>query len=74
MQDFASGYTFGQLLYSFNLQPDFEHFDPKRTPDAMINNFTRLQVGHTVLPYALVVLQHVCKLIHPATRTIQHCC
>lgn len=35
---------FGQLFSKLNLQPDVEHFDPKRMPDAMINNYTRLQV------------------------------
>lgn len=43
-QDFASGYLFGQLLNKYNLQPDVEHFDTKRMPDSMINNYTRLQV------------------------------
>jgi hypothetical protein len=46
-QDFSTGYMFGQLFYSFNLQPDFEQFEPKRTPDGMINNFSRLQVWCT---------------------------
>ncbi|GIL73035.1 hypothetical protein Vretimale_4669 [Volvox reticuliferus] len=41
--DFASGYLFGQLLNKYNLQPDVDHFDPKRMPDSMINNYTRLQ-------------------------------
>ncbi|EFJ52136.1 hypothetical protein VOLCADRAFT_103155 [Volvox carteri f. nagariensis] len=42
-RDFASGYLFGQLLNKYNLQPDLDHFDPKRMPDSMINNYTRLQ-------------------------------
>lgn len=43
-QDFASGYKFGQLLHFFQLQPDFDNFQATRSPDAMINNYTRLQV------------------------------
>lgn len=43
MQGFASGYAFGEVLYRCNLQPDFEHFDPSDHPDAMLNNFSRLQ-------------------------------
>ncbi|GFR40940.1 hypothetical protein Agub_g1600 [Astrephomene gubernaculifera] len=42
-RDFASGYLFGQLFSKYNLQPDAEHFDAKRMPDSMINNYTRLQ-------------------------------
>ncbi|GLC51118.1 hypothetical protein PLESTB_000467700 [Pleodorina starrii] len=42
-RDFASGYLFGQLLNKYNLQPDVEHFDSKRMPDSIINNYTRLQ-------------------------------
>ncbi|KAG2448325.1 hypothetical protein HYH02_006909 [Chlamydomonas schloesseri] len=42
-QDFASGYLFAQLFSKYNLQPDLDHFDTKRMPDAMINNYTRLQ-------------------------------
>ena len=41
---FSSGYAFGELLHHFNLQPDFESFDDSGTPDAKINNFTRLQL------------------------------
>ena len=40
---FASGYAFGELLGKFNLQNDFKHFEDGDSPDAMINNFTRLQ-------------------------------
>ena len=31
------------MLHRCNLQPDFEHFDPSDHPDAMLNNFSRLQ-------------------------------
>lgn len=44
VQDFSNGYMFGQLFHSFNMQPDFAKFEAKKLPDAMINNFTRLQV------------------------------
>lgn len=43
MQDFASGYALGELLSRYNLQPDFAKFDASGTPNAAINNFTRLQ-------------------------------
>jgi hypothetical protein len=46
-QSFASGFLFGELLARCNLQPDFAHFLDKNTPDARINNFTRLQVIHS---------------------------
>ncbi|KXZ56759.1 hypothetical protein GPECTOR_1g684 [Gonium pectorale] len=42
-RDFASGYLFGQLFSKYNLQPDVEQFDGRGMPDAMINNYTRLQ-------------------------------
>ena len=42
-QGLATGYVLGELLSRLNLQPDFEHFDASGTPDAMINNYTRLQ-------------------------------
>ena len=42
MQALASGYALGELLHRLNLQPDFAKFDSTGTPDAMINNFTRL--------------------------------
>jgi hypothetical protein len=41
---FASGFLFGEILARCNLQPDFSKFVNKNTPDARINNFTRLQV------------------------------
>lgn len=43
VQALASGYVLGELLSRLHLQPDFELFDASGTPDAMINNFTRLQ-------------------------------
>eukprot|EP00892_Ulva_mutabilis_P002598 jgi/Ulvmu1/12339/UM089_0023.1 len=42
-EDLASGYNLGKILNKLNLQPDFDQFDESGTPDAMINNFTRLQ-------------------------------
>mmetsp|Transcript_23743 Transcript_23743/g.58199 ORF Transcript_23743/g.58199 Transcript_23743/m.58199 type:complete len:773 (+) Transcript_23743:84-2402(+) len=42
-ESFASGFLFGELLARCNLQPDFAKFVDKHTPDARINNFTRLQ-------------------------------
>ncbi|KAG2499886.1 hypothetical protein HYH03_002175 [Edaphochlamys debaryana] len=48
-QDFASGFLFGQLFSKYNLQPDVERFDSRKMPDAMINNFTRLQPTFTKL-------------------------
>ena len=41
---FASGFLFGEILARCNVQPDFAKFVNKNTPDARINNFTRLQV------------------------------
>ena len=43
LQELASGYKLGKILSNLNLQPDFDQFDATGTPDAMINNFTRLQ-------------------------------
>ena len=43
-QSFASGFLFGEVMARCNLQPDFGKFVDKNTPDARINNFTRLQV------------------------------
>jgi hypothetical protein len=45
LQDFANGYLWGQLFSHFNMQPDFDRFENKRTPDAMVCNYTRLQVS-----------------------------
>jgi hypothetical protein len=42
-RDFASGFLFGEVLARCNLQGDFGKFVNKNTPDARINNFTRLQ-------------------------------
>ena len=43
-QDFANGCLFGQLLHHYGMQPDFDKFVDTRHPDAMVNNYTRLQV------------------------------
>lgn len=43
LQELSSGYKLGLILSKLNLQPDFEQFDASGTPDALINNFTRLQ-------------------------------
>ena len=53
LQSFASGFLFGEVLARCNLQPDFEQFADKNTPDARINNFTRLQVRATTSRLAL---------------------
>lgn len=45
LQDFASGFAFGQVMQTYGVQPDFERFEYKRTPDAMVNNYTRLQAS-----------------------------
>ena len=50
---FASGYAFGELLSKFNLQNDFKHFEDSDNPDAMINNFTRLQLTFSKLKIKL---------------------
>lgn len=44
MQHFANGYWLGEMLSKLNLQPDFDHFEDRRTPDAMLKNYARLQV------------------------------
>ncbi|KAG1668074.1 hypothetical protein FOA52_010484 [Chlamydomonas sp. UWO 241] len=45
-QDFASGFMFGQVMQKYGMQPDFEKFEGgQRTPDAMVNNYTRLQAS-----------------------------
>ena len=43
VQEFSTGYKLGQVLAKLNLQPDFDMFQQKPSPEAMINNFTRLQ-------------------------------
>jgi hypothetical protein len=43
LQELASGYKLGSVLSNLNLQPDFGEFDEQHSPDAMINNFTRVQ-------------------------------
>ena len=48
-QDFANGCAFGQLLHHHGMQPDFDKFVDTRHPDAMVNNFTRLQVWYALL-------------------------
>ncbi|MEW5317265.1 MAG: hypothetical protein WDW38_008576 [Sanguina aurantia] len=48
-KEFASGYEFGRVFAAFNMQPDFNKFVSARFPDAMINNFTRLQPTFTKL-------------------------
>jgi hypothetical protein len=42
VQGLASGYALGEILSKLDLQPNFDKFDRSGTPDAMINNFTRL--------------------------------
>ena len=44
MQHFANGYWLGEMLSKLNLQPDFDRFEDRRTPDAMLKNYARLQV------------------------------
>ena len=44
MQHFANGFWLGEMLSKLNLQPDFDRFEDRRTPDAMLKNFARLQV------------------------------
>lgn len=44
-QELASGYTLGRVMALLNMQPDFDKFDASGTPDARINNFTRLQAS-----------------------------
>jgi hypothetical protein len=41
--DFRDGYLLGELLFKFNQQPDFSSFLTSQTPDARINNFSRLE-------------------------------
>ncbi len=43
-QDFANGFLWGQLLGALHMQPDADKFENRNTPDAMIGNYTRLQV------------------------------
>lgn len=42
-EDFASGYLFGELLYKFNQQPDFEEFSTKNATSHYVMNFERLE-------------------------------
>eukprot|EP00891_Asterochloris_glomerata_P006276 jgi/Astpho2/6276/Aster-x1364 len=49
MQHFANGYWLGEMLSKLDLQPDFDHFEDRRTPDAMLKNYARLQPTFTKL-------------------------
>jgi molybdopterin-guanine dinucleotide biosynthesis protein len=40
--DFSNGYLFGELLYKYNQQPDFEMFADKHSRNYRLNNFSRL--------------------------------
>ena len=42
-EDFASGYLFGELLYKFNQQSDFEHFSTKNATSHFVMNFEKLE-------------------------------
>mmetsp|Transcript_7745 Transcript_7745/g.17947 ORF Transcript_7745/g.17947 Transcript_7745/m.17947 type:complete len:1887 (-) Transcript_7745:58-5718(-) len=42
-EDFANGYLFGELLAKYGVLKDFDKFVNRSTPEAKINNFTRLQ-------------------------------
>mmetsp|Transcript_35241 Transcript_35241/g.78424 ORF Transcript_35241/g.78424 Transcript_35241/m.78424 type:complete len:1824 (+) Transcript_35241:146-5617(+) len=42
-KDFANGYLLGQLFHQHGMLPDFDKFEDNRTPDSMVNNYTRLQ-------------------------------
>ena len=53
MQHFANGYWLGEMLSKLNLQPDFDHFEDRRTPDAMLKNYARLQVCGAALHMCL---------------------
>lgn len=62
---------FGQLLEHYSMQPDFDKFDVKRTPDAMINNFTRLQArAKHVLPEHVAATTHGTALTPGPSRTV----
>lgn len=41
-EDFSNGYLFGELLYKFNQQPDFDMFVDRDNRNNRLNNFTRL--------------------------------
>ena len=43
-QNFANGFKFGELLHKCGFQEDFQNFNNSHTPQAMINNYGRLQV------------------------------
>ena len=49
MQGMASGYVLGEILSKLNMQPDFNEFVKSDSPEALINNFTRLQPSLTKL-------------------------
>jgi hypothetical protein len=88
VQDFANGFLWGRLFSHFQLQPDFDKFDDKRTPDAMVNNFTRLQVcglggsSSTTTSWSRVRVMHAisCRIRttekadtdHMATQSLLH--
>ncbi|KAL6765964.1 protein associated with central pair microtubule complex [Haematococcus lacustris] len=42
-RDFASGYLWALLFQRFGMQPSVDKFEDRRMPDAMVNNYTRLQ-------------------------------
>lgn len=41
-EDFSNGYLFGELLYKFNQQPDFDMFVDRDNRNNRLSNFTRL--------------------------------
>ncbi|XP_060739430.1 sperm flagellar protein 2 [Tachysurus vachellii] len=42
-KDFSNGYLLGEVLYKHQLQEDFHQFSRHSTPNAKLNNFTRLE-------------------------------
>lgn len=67
-QDFANGVYFGQLLHHYGMQPDFDKFVDTRHPDAMVNNYTRLQVRLGVLGCKAVGGLQITEALPPCSR------
>ncbi|XP_051552291.1 sperm flagellar protein 2 [Myxocyprinus asiaticus] len=60
-KDFANGYLIGEILYRYELQDDFHLFSKQSTPNAKLNNFTRLEPTLQLLgvPFDLAMAKSV---------------
>jgi hypothetical protein len=51
-------------MHVYSMQPDFDKFECKRSPDAMVNNYTRLQARERNALTSVPAASSVPQLMH----------